>query len=196
MFGGEKTTFFGAIPKFTVTLLTILLLITPLFTVYCPLVSTHPRPLSINSLVYTHGTSRSEEEKIRQAERAARFQAMQKAAGIEVPENNEPDAATLHEDELRRLEARANKFGVQINYAPYGEDLGAKFICPRRELEENPDFLDDTLYCYGVDRLSTVGACMCAVCTCCSRSFLCVHVSECMCACVCVYIYMYIYIAG
>ena len=102
----------------------------------------------------------SEEEKAKQAARAAKFQKQQAevtgvaaAAGEEMAEEDE---SGLSEEELiKRMQARASKYGMKIEYSPYGEDLKANFICPRRELEEEPDWLKDTLHVYGVDRLST-----------------------------------------
>jgi hypothetical protein len=99
---------------------------------------------------------------------------MQEAAGIQVSEEPEMDPSKLAEDEIKRLEVRASRYGLPIEFAPYGADLGAKFACPRRELEADPDFLNDTLHCYGVDRLTTV------------RVHPCIHAWSCQVLCGCV----------
>ena len=41
-----------------------------------------------------------------------------------------------------------------MSAAPYGENVRKRFICERRDMEENPELVHDSVHCFGLDRFS------------------------------------------
>ena len=141
-------------------------------------------PLMLETAPVAGIDTTSEEEKARIKARADRFKAM---AGVKEGDTEAANAVAAaaaaaaelqeREEEFQRekaaLEARAAKFGMELNPNPYGEDLFQP-TCPRREVptaqqlaemaaeaaaQGNPpptvEVTIDTLHVFGVDRLST-----------------------------------------
>jgi len=97
----------------------------------------------------------TEEERELQRKRASRFSAEgAEGAGEGGAEGAAGADDAMDADEEGKERARAAKFGLEVSAAPYGENVRKRFICERRDMEENAELVHDSVHCFGLDRFS------------------------------------------